>query len=143
MKLKILIAGVAVFCVIVAPAAAVVKCVKLTQSSTCTSTTANNSSPEWTATCGGTPIKGIGICSDKKGSSVGSKSSSLTIDYYTDENKYCWCKIISPAVSSQWTYDDYNYTSGADCARDCAYGCAADIETNAALRSSLLYGFSD
>ena len=49
MKLKILIAGVAVFCVIVAPAAAVVKCVKLTQSSTCTSTTANNSSPEWTA----------------------------------------------------------------------------------------------
>ena len=134
MKSKIFITG-AVLCAITTGAHAVTKCVALNSSSTtCLSTTANQSveHTDWEANCTtngiSTSISGIGICSSTDGGSTGATATELDLSETSDNNKYCWCKMTKPAVS-RWVFDSM-YTSAGICAQRCAMYCAVNVGTN-------------
>ena len=138
MKKHLIIAGI--ICVASIPSAyAVTKCVKLTSSTTCTTFSANGSN--WSATCGGIKIQGVAFCGSQKGGSAGATTESVTISSTSDYNKNCWCKMVSPAVSS-WVFNTSTESAGA-CAYNCAYDCATGARNYSALRSALFSGLSD
>ena len=139
MKKHLIIAGI--ICVASIPSAyAVTKCVKLTSSTTCTTFSGNGSN--WSATCGGIEIQGVAFCGSRKGGSMGATTESVTISSTSDNNKYCWCKMVSPAVSS-WVFYNYSSTTAGYCAYNCAYDCATGARNYSALRSALFSGLSD
>lgn len=71
-------------------------------------------------------VEGVGVCSNNAGTS--STRDNLSFDTSsTTNNKYCWCKMISPAIS-KWVYSGGNKTSEATCLRDCAANCAAAMQ---------------
>ena len=146
MKSKILIAG-AIFCAITVNGAhAVTKCVALNSSTTCTSNySAYRYHTDWAATCTtngvSTPISGIGICSSTTGESYGETATELDTSSTTDDNKYCWCKMTSPAVS-RWAFCSSSTSAGL-CAQFCARYCARYVQERAALRSALFGSLSD
>ena len=126
------------------PVYAVTKCVKLTSSTTCTYVNPGYNVVDWTSNCttSGTSvaISGISQCSSTSGSSTGQTATSLEISGGTDD-KYCWCKMVSPAVSS-WVF--YNvYGSASFCARNCANFCASSAANDASFRSALFSNLSD
>ena len=146
MKSKILITG-AILCAITTTGAhAVTKCVALNSSTTCTSNySAYQYHTDWVATCTtngvSTPISGIGICSSTSGSSTGQTATELDTSSTTDDNKYCWCKMTSPAVS-RWVFP--NVQAAADyCAQNCAFHCAHNVRSSAAFRSAMFSSLSD
>ena len=139
---QILLCGTFVmFCV---PAYAVTKCVKLSSSTTCSYVNPGTYVVDWTSNCtsSGTSvaISGISQCSSTSGSSVGQKATSLEISGGTDD-KYCWCKMVSTAVSS-WVFFN-GYGSASNCAYVCASACASPAANNAAFRSALFSGLGD
>ena len=126
------------------PASAVTKCVKLSSSTTCSYVNPGTYVVDWTSNCtsSGTSvaISGISQCSSTSGSSVGQKATALKISGGTDD-KYCWCKMVSPAVST-WVFN-YGYGSASYCAHDCAKLCASSAANNASFRSALFSGLGD
>ena len=145
MKSKILIAG-AILCAITTTGAhAVTKCVALNSSTTCaTDYTQYQKRTDWAATCTtngvSTPISGIGICSTTRGSDY-QTATLLYTSSTSDANNYCWCRMISPAVS-RWVFNSLHSTAG-DCAHACALLCADIVRTSAAFRSALFGSLSD
>ncbi len=146
MKSKIIIAGL--LCTIIAPPAlAVTKCVALNSSSTtCTSDFLQyDYHTDWAATCTtngvSTPISGIGICSGTNGASQYATATELDTFLTSDDNKYCWCRMISPAVS-RWVFYGSSASAGI-CARRCAYICANVVQGNEAFQSALFGSLSD
>ena len=143
MKKHLIIAGI-ICAASIPPAYAVTKCVKLTSSTTCSYVGPESYVVDWTSNCtsSGTSvaISGTSQCSSTSGSSVGQKATALEISGGTDD-KYCWCKMVSPAVSS-WVFI-YSYTSADECAYDCAYNCANRTQYSSAFRSALFSGLSD
>ena len=142
MKKHLIIAGI-ICAASIPPAYAVTKCVKLTSSTTCT--TPSGSGSNWSATCGGIEIQGVAFCGSQKGGSSGETSETVTTSSTGDDNKHCWCKVVSPAVSS-WVY----YASPPDagtcantCADSCAYGSTDKIPYNSAFQSALFSELSD
>ena len=146
MKSKILITG-AIFCAITTTGAhAVTKCVALNSSTLCLSGYSQyQNHTDWAATCTTneviTPISGIGICSSTSGSSVGQTATELDTSSTSDDNKHCWCKMTSPAVS-RWVFSSSRPSNG-NCAQICAHGCAYHVLNNAAFRSALFGSLSD
>lgn len=126
------------------PASAVTKCVKLSSSTTCSYVNPGTYVVDWTSNCtsSGTSvaISGISQCSSTSGSSVGQKATALKISGGTDD-KYCWCKMVSPAVSS-WVFR-YDNASASDCAINCALNCARSAAINASFRSAMFSGLGD
>ena len=126
------------------PASAVTKCVKLSSSTTCSYVNPGTYVVDWTSNCtsSGTSvaISGISQCSSTSGSSVGQKATALKISGGTDD-KYCWCKMVSPAVSS-WVFRNA-YVSASNCANGCAYACAGSAAHGASFRSALFSGLGD
>ena len=118
--------------ILTAPANAVQKCVALDpQHSGCYPTSEGYSDfvgkAEWSITCttNGTsvPIKGIAMCSNQAADDFFDTSEAITtVSSESDmTDRYCWCKMVEPAVSS-WVYiGEFIY----DGDRGCAYGCAA------------------
>ena len=141
MKKHLIIAGI-ICAASIPPAYAVTKCVKLTSSTTCTSHSAGAGQSNWSATCGGIKIQGVAFCGSQKGGSDGATTESVTTSSNPDNNKYCWCKMVSPAVSS-WVFYNYPSTSAGYCAFNCAYDCANAARYNASVRSALFSGLSD
>lgn len=144
MKSKILIAGLICLATI-PPASAVTKCVKLSSLTTCSQVKPGTYVVDWTSNCtsSGTnvAISGISQCSSTSGSSVGQKATALKISGGTDD-KYCWCKMVSPAVSS-WVFFN-NYVSASICASACAAYCANSVAaSSASFRSALFSNLSD
>ena len=144
MKSKILIAGLICLATI-PPVSAVTKCVKLSSSTTCSQVKPGTYVVDWTSNCtsSGTSvaISGISQCSSTSGSSVGQKATALKISGGTDD-KYCWCKMVSPAVSSWVFFNDY--VSASICASACAAYCANSVAaTSASFRSALFSNLSD
>ena len=121
------------------PAMAVTKCVKLTPSTTCTTYSGNGSN--WSATCGSIEIQGVAFCGSQKGGSVGTKSETVTTSLTSNDNRYCWCKMVSPAVSS-WVFSSGG-GSASGCANGCASTCAYDAARIASFRSALFSGLGD
>ena len=145
MKLKIILAG-AIFCAMVAaPAHAVTKCVALSGSTTCTPSGSATGHTDWAATCTtngvSTPISGIGVCGSTDGGSVGATATELDTSSTSDDNKYCWCKMTSPAVS-RWVFL-YSIGSASACAQTCAANCAYRVQLYASIRSAMFGSLSD
>ena len=122
-----------IICLLCTPAHAATKCVALNASSTCTKRS-NPSLSDWNATCSNIPVKGIGVCSSTPGSTAGQTADTLETAYNADENGYCWCKMVSPAVS-RWVFNYYGTTTS--CMPYCAHSCARYTETNSAFRAGL------
>ncbi len=127
MKKHLLIAGL--LCVaIIPPAAAVTKCVALNTSMTC-NIDAQNGNLDWSGSCsmrgGPTTVSGIAACSSQNGGTAGKLSATLPVTLTSsgtaDDNKYCWCKMTSPAVS-QWVYAS-SFSSNGMCINNCATAC--------------------
>ena len=138
MKKHLIIAGI--ICVAsIPPAYAVTKCVKLTPSTTCTSPSGNGSN--WSVTCGGIEIQGVAFCGSQDGGTMGAISENVTTSLTSDDNRYCWCKMVSPVVSSWVSYG--GRMDAGDCADDCAYNCASSARGNSAFRPGLFSGLSD
>ena len=117
------------------PASAVTKCVKLNSSTTCSDYSGAFGQSNWSATCGGISIQGVTFCGSQNGGSVGATTDAVTT---SSTNKYCWCKMVSPAVS-RWVF------AGADdhCAYRCADRCAGFAPATETFRSALFSGLGD
>ena len=139
MKKHLIIAGI-ICSATIPPAYAVTKCVKLTSSTTCTSSSGALGQSNWSATCGGIEIQGVAFCGSQDGGSEGKTSETVTTSPASEYNKNCWCKMVSPAVSS-WVFS-YSFSSAGDCSR-CAVSCGANARSYAAFRSALFSGLSD
>lgn len=140
MKKHLLIAGL-LCAVTIPPVSAVTKCVKLTPSTTCTSGNAESGQLNWSVTCGGILIQGIAGCSSKSISEVGTTSDTVPTSATTDNNRYCWCKMTSPAVS-KWVSNIDNVTASA-CAISCAANCASRLGAFPSMRAGLFGSLSD
>ncbi len=138
MKSKILIAGL-LCAATIPPAFAVTKCVKLPSSTTtCTNLTisADDNQSNGTANCDGVNFEFVGFCSSR-GGSTGTTAAFLPAS--NTNNIYCWCKMVSPAVSSWVLYMDM---PGSECYRVCPYQCAYAIN-DASFRSGMFGSLSD
>ena len=140
MKKHLIIAGI-ICAASIPPVYAVTKCVKLTSSTTCTYSSGAFGQSNWSATCGGIEIQGVVFCGSQNGGSIGTKSETVTTSSTSDNNKYCWCKMVSPAVSS-WVFS-FSYTDAGSCANNCATNCGINARGNSAWRSALFSGLSD
>ena len=146
MKSKILIAGAMLCAITTTGAHAVTKCVALNNSgTTCTSDYSQyQRHTDWAATCTtngvSTPISGIGICSSTEGASEYATATELDRSSTANDNKHCWCRITSPAVS-RWVFI-YSRMSAGECAHGCAHYCASRFQA-AAFRSVLFGSLSD
>ena len=147
MKKQIIIIAGLVSVIMTPPASAVTKCVALNSSSTtCTSDdTQYRGHTDWAATCTtngvSTPISGIGICSSTEGASRHATATELDMSSTVDENLNCWCKMVSPAVSS-WVFLISLPSAGA-CAMGCAFSCAFNARIIPSFRSALFGSLSD
>ena len=137
MKKHLIIVGI-ICAASIPPAYAVTKCVKLTSSTTCTSSSGATGQSNWSATCGGIEIQGVAFCGSQNGGSVGATTETVTTS--RDNNKYCWCKMVSPAVS-RWLFGAAS--SADDCPFLCAMYCANVAKANPPFRSALFSGLSD
>ena len=146
--MKKLLTLTALGAILTTPTIAVQKCVALDASNTtCTSNYEEyDSNPDWGATCTtngvSVSIKGAVTCSKTAGSAVGEVYSGYLPTGGSNKDKlHCWCKIISPAISS-WVYlTDYDSTNL--CIGDCARYCAYKIQSEAALRQGLFSSLSN
>lgn len=138
MKKHLLIAGL-ICLTTIPPATAVTKCVKLSSSTSCSNYSSNGSN--WYATCGGIEIQGVAFCGSHNGGSTGATSTTVTTSSTSDNNKYCWCKMVSPAVS-HWVYS-ISYASTDDCVNDCVASCAFRAKSLMSFRSGLFSNLSD
>ena len=144
---QFLIAGAMLCAITTTGAHAVTKCAALNSSTTCTSDYSQDDTHiDWAATCTtngvSTPISGIGICSSTEcATHQYATATELDTSFTTNDHKYCWCKMISPAVS-RWVSVG-PYTSAGDCARYCTYACAVYPEVDAGFRSALFGSLSD
>lgn len=90
-------------------------------------------SSDWTAQCDYTndksiDIRGIAVCSSTPPTGLGSNKSNLYLSYTLEENKYCYCRMISPAVS-QWAHTESpSIKSASTCNEGCAAACVANID---------------
>ena len=140
MKKHLLIAGL--ICVVaIPPAFAVTKCVKLNSSTKCSGGDVEYLKPNWSANCDGMTIQGVAFCGSQNGGSTGATSTTVTTSTTSDDNKYCWCKMVSPAVS-RWV-SRHTYASDGPCASICAGSCAYRAADNASFRSALFSNLSD
>ena len=125
-----------------APASTVTKCVKLTSSTTCSNYSGEINQSNWSVTCDGVSVQGVAFCGSQDGGSAIATTDAVTTSSTIDNNKYCWCKMVSPAVS-RWVLQYRSHTSAGDCARTCANSCAGFAQNVASFRSALFGSLSD
>ena len=141
---QFLIAGAMLCAITTTGAHAVTKCVALNSSTECTSEDYYNRT-DWVAMCTtngvSTPIIGIGICSSTEGASEYATATELDTSSTIDDNRYCWCKMTSPAVS-RWVFNR-SYETAGSCAWYCANYCAGSAQYSATHRRSMFGSLSD
>lgn len=144
------------------PASAVTKCVRLSAVTSCTTlpTTYKNRA-YWNATCGGVSVQGVAVCSSTASTTIGSSSTAPYVSSTTSSNKYCKCKMVSPAVS-RWIVPgtctdsmciEPSLMTAAECAEYCGLMCASAIagmygndgvnENTTTFRSAMFSNLSD
>ena len=146
MKKHLILAGVFTMAIVqVQPTFAVTKCVALNSNTTCTYKNPGDYVVDWTSTCttngASTPISGIAVCSEN-GGDVRYPETELNISSDLDGNLYCWCRMVSPAVSL-WVYSDGLAVTSDYCLSYCADTCADSMKNNASFRSALFGSLSD
>ena len=141
MKKHLIIAGI-ICAVSIPPAYAVTKCVKLRPSTTCTSFSGSYYHSNWSANCGGIGIQGVAFCGSNDGGLSGTKTEGLTVTPDDKANKYCWCKMVSPAVSL-WVFSGITFEDSADCMNKCAFTCGEATNNDSNVRLGMFSEFSD
>lgn len=117
---------------------AAVKCVQLNTNSQCQAAALGKAG--WSGDCGTRdrlPVEGVAICA----SSSGTTASSLSVSPDPTKNGFCWCRLISPAVS-QWVYSGLA-AYHEDCLGDCAEECAASLASDSTFRTRIFSNLSD
>lgn len=139
-----LYAGIMIGALLVVPTFAATKCVSFGILIPCTTNTGGGTL-DWSVTCTRdsvtTPIVGIAGCSSQDGGTQGMGAVSITTESDGDANSFCWCKMVSPAVSS-WIFYKDAMTTG-DCAYNCATDCANAITSNMRFKTALLNDLRD
>lgn len=113
---------------------AAVKCVNLNSNSQCQGAALGKAG--WEANCG-VSVEGVAICA----SISGTTASSLSVSTDPTNNGFCWCRLISPAVS-QWVYSGLA-AYHEDCLGDCAEECAALLALDSTFRTRIFSNLSD
>ena len=117
---------------------AATECVQLNPSTTTCEPPKDNGNTqpsEWTANCTTNGVKqkivGVGFCANESGTFGTAKESVTGTRYWENylENKYCWCKMIYPAISD-WIYLSYWTNEGMDCLTFCNANCAGALGDN-------------
>ena len=139
----------AIIAVISAPAIAVQKCVALNSGTSCRTKLASNGGYDWTLSCStgrtSVAVSGISACSDVRApagtlqtnlSSVDLSSCQNSGTCVIDEPLFCWCRMISPAVS-QWVSAGKSYSTARDCQYECASYCGNNIPTTSTLITAM------
>ena len=129
--------------ILTAPATAVQQCVALDASVNGTSYVNPGSKAEWSVTFPNVTVRGIGVCGSKSGSYKDLSDSFTTYDSAAGfaNNRYCWCKMISQAVSSwvlAFAADDADY-----CAPGCNGDCASAVRNSSTFRSAMFGSISN
>ena len=70
--------------------------------------------------------QGLAFCSTSKGNDAGDTATIINTLFITDNNMYCWCKLIAPVASSVWVYRG-KYSDFGTCAVNCAGLCAINV----------------
>lgn len=123
------------------------QCVKLSPTSgTCSEVSVTAKYINATVNCSGTQISLVSQCSSSTGTADVTTADDIVINSTTPaNNKYCWCRIVSPATS-KWVYR-YAYSSNTSCAYSCSRGCANaflysmdnDVQFRTAMYNNLTY----
>lgn len=113
---------------------AAVKCVNLNSHTQCQSAALGKAG--WEANCG-VSVEGVAICA----SISGTTASSLSVSPDPTKNGFCWCRLISPAVS-QWVYTGIA-AYHEDCLGDCATQCAEALASDSTFRTRIFSNLSD
>lgn len=125
------------------PSYGVTKCVVLNSSTTCSSST-QTGVLDWSSTCTTngvrTTIRGVSGCASQSGGS-NELRDSINTSGYGDDNKHCWCRMISPAVS-KWIFS-YSYGSGGECDANCGANCAGTVQEYDGFRSTMMSNLSN
>lgn len=144
MKKHLIIAGI-ICAVIIPPAGAVTKCVKLSSSTTCDTGDGTSGNVVFNAKCttSGTSVdvQVIGTLSSTRGTREGEIKDSIkeTNSAPSSSNQmYCWCKMINPAVS-KWVYTD----SITDSSYNCSAQCSRYLAFNDVFRTAMFSNLSD
>lgn len=78
---------------------------------------------DWTLIQNGDTMLGLGFCSSDEGRPSTYYSMETINISYDSNDKYCWCRIISP-VLSRWAHSaNYKFSTAAECRDYCASHC--------------------
>lgn len=100
------------------------KCVRLSTTSACSNPDFDTLGVDWSVTCNGlTKVNGIGVCASTSGTSVGTTATALQVSANANDNFYCWCRMITPAVS-KWIFINAFSNDGQWCRGSCSDYCA-------------------
>ena len=131
MQLRILCGLFLLICILyLSHANAVVQCIKLDPATVCTTSNDCYNVADCSVDCDITPVVLVGQCGSVSGTADVSTLDNVTISATATDNKYCWCKIVSPAVS-KWVYR-YEYSAASSCFQQCARGCRNAMIFNSA-----------
>ncbi len=72
-------------------------------------------------------MDGIAHCSSQAPTT--STTGRMTSDLNMAAGKYCWCRIVSPALSNWIPMESTEITSTDTCASNCAYQCGLSLAT--------------
>lgn len=137
------------FCCVVACCGALIMPVYGASVSKCTALRDNSSSCsfgsgsglDWLGSCTtagvSTSLKGIGICAATAGTFANTTSDELSFSSTLDDNKYCWCRLLVPLVSS-WVAIGQGGRTYSECAMACASICSSNLHTTSSLKNVLL-----
>lgn len=138
--MKAFIISAIIFLTTLIPAFAVIRCIDLNSTKTCSGQ--STSGAEWGATCGQTEVKGTFFCASTSGH-YHELSDTIRAEQTSNNNKYCWCKMYYPAIS-KWILIDENEVTGdgGGCLYSCAGRCAKAMATDSDFRTKILGNLS-
>ena len=113
------------------PSWAVSMCLEMTSATSCTSPSVATGQPDWTITCSGITIRGVGVCS----SSSTRVASNPTV---SSSSYYCWCKMIYPAISDFVRMTSTSWGQFDWCEAACAQRCAQLFYNNSTFKNNIL-----
>lgn len=135
MKSKILIATAAICILHIIPSnAGVTQCIEIPQTP-CLIDDGSLGGYNCVNSCRGRNVSGIAVCSSQNGGTIGETAHMLELSGTLNNNKYCWCRVIGPAVSYYWLYNG-SYGSASTCSSDCAYDCAYSFASSESFRTA-------
>lgn len=100
---------------------------------------------DWSLVWSYVTVRGIGVCVRTPGE-LGDVANFIQYDdnftcsqfevFNDNDNKYCWCRMLSPAISAWVAYGDIGEASG--CAESCAMDCADSVLMEPVFKTAML-----